>query len=127
MGQQLLRVAYGIEFLIALMATFEFWSQVGGQSHLDLMPWWLKFVLSLAVSAGVVRLTAVQKRRDTLIWAVVLLALIFVGGMLTFYFHIYEPQDSGDEEQQLTPTLLQGNLHLPCSARDLYQQRTVAL
>ena len=34
-----LRLAYATQFLIAVIAVFTLWSQVGGQSHLDLMPW----------------------------------------------------------------------------------------
>jgi hypothetical protein len=37
-----LRLAYATQFLIALIAVYVLWSQVGGQSHLDLMPWYLK-------------------------------------------------------------------------------------
>jgi len=33
----LLRLAYATQFLIALIAVFVLWSQVGGQSHLDYM------------------------------------------------------------------------------------------
>src|SRR5271166_1608903 len=43
-----LRLAYATQYLIALIAVFVLWSQVGGQSHLDLMPWFVK----LAMGAG---------------------------------------------------------------------------
>ena len=36
------RLAFVTEFLVALVAILELWSQVGGQSHLDLMPWYTK-------------------------------------------------------------------------------------
>src|SRR5260370_34649193 len=54
----ILRLAYSTRFLIALMAVFVLWSQVGGQSHLDLLPWAVKLGLGLAAAYGVVRTTA---------------------------------------------------------------------
>jgi len=38
----ILRLAYATQFLIALIAVFVLWSEVGGQVHLDLMPWYFK-------------------------------------------------------------------------------------
>jgi len=40
-----LRLAYATQYLIAVIAVFVLWSQVGGQSHLDLMPWYVKLGL----------------------------------------------------------------------------------
>jgi hypothetical protein len=34
----ILRLAYTTLYLIAIIAVFVVWSQVGGQGHLDLMP-----------------------------------------------------------------------------------------
>ena len=48
----ILRLAYSTQFLIALMAVFVLWSQVGGQSHLDLVPWTVKLGLGLAAAYG---------------------------------------------------------------------------
>jgi hypothetical protein len=42
------RLAYVAEFLLALIAIWTLWSQVGGQGHLDLMPWYDKLGLSVA-------------------------------------------------------------------------------
>ena len=38
---RLIRLAYAAQFLMALVTVFVLWSEVGGQSHLDLMPWYL--------------------------------------------------------------------------------------
>ena len=43
----ILRLAYTTQFLIALIAVFVLWSQVGGQSHIDLMPWYFKLGLGV--------------------------------------------------------------------------------
>ena len=47
----ILRLAYTTQFLLALLAIFVVWSEIGGQSHLDLMPWYLKLVLGGGAAA----------------------------------------------------------------------------
>ena len=47
------------QFLMALIAIFMLWSQVGGQSHLDLVPWPLKLGLAGALRSR----WRVQRRR----------------------------------------------------------------
>ena len=53
-----LRIAYTCEFLLATFASFTMWSQVGGQGHLDLMPWYWKLIPILGLSAAIVGFTA---------------------------------------------------------------------
>ena len=48
MPPHLLRLAYISEFLLAVVSILMLWTQVGGQGHLDLMPWHLKLVLSIS-------------------------------------------------------------------------------
>jgi hypothetical protein len=131
MEYRLLRAAYTIEFLVALVATFEFWSQVGGQSHLDLMPWWWKGILALAIATSIVKVTMAGQRRQMLIWVLVLAFLLFGGGITTYYFHLYEPQDESVDEEHLTPTSLplspERHLHLPRTILDIHQHRPIVL
>ena len=54
----ILRLAYATLFLIALIAVFVLWSQVGGQGHIDLLPWTVKLGLGLAAAYCIVRATA---------------------------------------------------------------------
>ena len=54
----ILRLAYATQFLIALIAVFVLWSQVGGQRHLDLMPWYFKLGLGGGAALAVVKATA---------------------------------------------------------------------
>lgn len=113
MGLRLLRAAYGIEFLIALVATLEFWSQVGGQTHLDMMAWWWKLGISLAMATTVVKLTAVSARQEKLVsittafWAMVIVLLLLTGGIVTYYYHQHEPVDEEDTDPTLTATVRQ--------------------
>ena len=60
----ILRLAYATQFLIAVIAVFTLWSEVGGQSHLDLMPWYLKLGLGAGAALAVVNATrrAVEAR-----------------------------------------------------------------
>src|SRR5579862_4961481 len=80
------RLFYAIEFLIALIATYTVWSQVGGQGHLDMMAWYWKLALGVGISYATVKATAaaVSARRAwnsrTLRWISIILALGLVCG-----------------------------------------------
>ena len=102
----ILRLAYSTLFLIALIAVFVLWSQVGGQSHLDLLPWSVKLALGLAAAYSVVRATAASVAGDrawnghTVRWLGLTLALLFACGYATYYAHMYlEEADGADQEQ----------------------------
>ncbi|MBZ5578780.1 MAG: hypothetical protein LAP40_19640 [Acidobacteriia bacterium] len=102
----ILRLAYTTQFLLALLAVFVLWGDVGGQSHLDLMPWYLKLGLGGGASLAVVKATgaAVSHERAwngaTLRWAGILLALLMGCGLASYYYHVYGEQDDGDDETQ---------------------------
>ena len=51
------RSAYIAEFLLALLAILTFWGEVGGENHLDLMPWYAKFALSGGLALAIVTAT----------------------------------------------------------------------
>lgn len=100
MEARYLRIAYAIQFTVTLMAVFEVWGQVGGQAHLDLMPWYAKLLLSAAVSLAAVKATAAAVQRDRFWsarwWLAAVLSLLSVMAILTWYEHMHEPAD--DEE-----------------------------
>ena len=54
MSPKLLRLVYACEFLVALIAVFTTWSEIGGQATLDLMHWSWKLGLGFALSAAFV-------------------------------------------------------------------------
>jgi hypothetical protein len=103
-GPSWLRLAYSVEFLVALIAILSVWSEIGGQGHLDLMPWHIKLacVFGLAwccvrFTAGMVEQNKVWTRR-TIAWlAGILLFGIAMGG-ITYYYHLHEEpaDDDGD-------------------------------
>ena len=105
----ILRLAYTTQFLIALIAIFVLWSQVGGQSHLDLMPWYLKLGLGGGVAFAVVKATVAAVSHDrawngsTLKWFGITLALLIGCGLTSYYYHVYGETDD-EEDQQDTQT-----------------------
>jgi len=99
-----LRLFYAIEFLIALIATYTAWSQVGGQGHLDLMAWYWKLGLGVAISFATVKATAAAVsgprtwNSRTLRWVSIIVALGLVCGAVTYYYHITEPPPDDEED-----------------------------
>ena len=95
----LLRLAYVSEFLLALIAALMLWSQVGGQGHLDLMPWYDKLGLSVALALVTVlgTMSAVGHERawNARTLAFLLMGLLIAGAMaaLTYYYHVHEEDD----------------------------------
>jgi hypothetical protein len=100
----ILRLAYATQFLIALIAIFVLWSQVGGQGHLDLVPWHLKLLLGGGAAFCVVKATAgaVAGERawngKTLRWFGILLALLVGCGLASYYVHLYDESDEDDQQ-----------------------------
>jgi Na+/proline symporter len=105
-----LRIAYAIEFLLALIAFFECWSQIGGQAPLDLMPWWLKLIFATLFSWVVVKITAISVRREPrphlamIRWGLALILLLVVVALTTYYYFLNEPPD--DQSDEPVPTSL---------------------
>jgi|SRR5581483_1990509 len=104
MESRFLRIVYVAEFLLALIAVFTAWSQIGGQGHLDQMAWYLKLMLGFSISYAIVRATQAavtgekgwnsQARR----WAGFVVLLAVAAGLVTYYAHLYEPADEEDEQ-----------------------------
>ena len=103
MESRFLRIAYTVQFVLTLMAVFEVWGQVGGQGHLDLMPWYAKLLLALGVTLASVKATAAAVEQDklrnrrTLAWVAAVAILALAMGMLTYYEHLHEPTDQDDD------------------------------
>ena|SRR5579871_6767306 len=104
----LLRLAYTTQFLIAMIAVFALWSQVGGQSHLDLMPWYLKLGLGAGVAFAIVKATMAAVAQEkawagpTLKWMGITLALLIGCGLASYYYHLYGETDDSEEGDSQT-------------------------
>jgi len=106
MFHRLLRLLLILEFLLAIEVVFTFWSQVGGQYHLDLMFWPWKFGISLAaaglitsITADLTRESGVRKRR---VWVLggLLVVTVILAGAVTYYCHLNEPTDDDEDSDQ---------------------------
>ena len=108
----ILRLAYSTQFLIAVIAIFVLWSEVGGQSHLDLMPWYLKLGLGGGAAFAVVKATAasVEKKQawngGTLKWFGILLALLLGCGLASYYYHVYGESDQDDQDDTAAASMI---------------------
>ena len=103
--------------MVALIATFTLWSQVGGQGHLDLMAWYWKLLLSLGVAAAAVKATLAAVEHEqawnprTLRWLAVIITLLIACGVVTYYYHLYEPDEQ--DEQSVTQSTSLGRSTAP--------------
>lgn len=110
MNPSWLRLVYTLEFLIALIAVFTCWSQIGVQGHLDLLPWYWKAIPGIAMSWAIVRATAAAIERDKVwnircvAWLLVVLFLAAIMGVATFYAHLHENDDDEDNTDNTTLT-----------------------
>ncbi len=104
----ILRLAYAAQFLIAIMAVFFLWSEVGGQAHLDLMPWYLKLGLGMGAAFAAVKATAAAVagknawNSGTLKWLGILAALLIGCGLASYYVHLYGEDDSDDQDDTVS-------------------------
>jgi cell division protein FtsW (lipid II flippase) len=84
------------EFLLAVIAILDLWSQVGGQGHLDLMPWYAKrgFTVGLGLVIAMGTASAINSTRTwnthTMAWLLLALALVLAMGAETYYIHLHE-------------------------------------
>ncbi len=98
----MLRIAYVCEFLLALLAITVVWGQVGGQDHLDLMPWYdklaLTFALALVIVLGTVAAVSRERAWNGLSIACLTIAILIACamGVVTYYYHLHE--DDQDTE-----------------------------
>src|SRR5665213_682722 len=110
MDKRLLRPLLAAEFLVAIIAVFTLWSQVGGQYHLDLMFWAWKLGIGLAGATLAVTITASlvhsegEFTRRVLLQCSLVIVLAVLAGVVTYYYHLNEPldRDSDEDTQQTT-------------------------
>ncbi len=111
MPPKLLRLVYAFEFLIALVAIFTAWSEIGGQAALDLMYWAWKLGLSVGLAGAIVAYTVALVSEDsrwTMRSARWLMAIIVVAaaiGVVTYYYALQV--DTGESDQIGTISALQ--------------------
>lgn len=110
MNIKLFRVAYAIEFLVAIVAIFTAWSEIGGQASLDLMHWGFKFVLALLLALSIVAFTAATATGDswwtmrTARWLTAIVVLVALMAVVTFFYA--QQIETGDSDETTTTAML---------------------
>jgi hypothetical protein len=118
MTQKLIRFAYVCEFLLALVAIFTAWSEIGGQAALDLMHWGWKLGFGCALGAGIVGYTsaivASERMRNAraIAWLIAIVLLTIGMGIVTYYYTLEEEAGESDEPSG-TVTLFFPFVHAP--------------
>lgn len=100
---KLLRFLYACEFLLALIAIFSSWSEIGGQATLDLMHWSWKFGFSFALAGAFVAYTRTLIADDSiwtlrsLRWLTAIALLLCSMGIVTYFYAVQV--DAGDSDE----------------------------
>lgn len=103
MEPPLLRLGLVLEFLVAIIAVFVLWGQVGGQEHLDYMPWYWKLVPALGLAFAAVQATVAALEsesawnRKCVGWLGVVAAWMVLMGAVTYYYHVTEPVEEEED------------------------------
>jgi hypothetical protein len=103
-----LRLAYALEFWIALIAIFVVWSQVGGQPHLDIMAWYIKLTCAVAMAVCAVKMTSAMVERPrawntaSITWFVAILIVATLMFCITYWYHLHEQDDQQNDENSAT-------------------------
>lgn len=110
MTPKILRFGYVCEFLIALIAIFAAWSEIGGQPALDIMHWAWKLGLSVALAAAIVGYTAALVADEPLWtlrsarWITAIVIIIIAIGVVTYYYVLQT--DTGEPDETGTVSIL---------------------
>jgi hypothetical protein len=110
MGAKLLRFAYVCEFLLALVAIFTAWSEVGGQAALDQMYWGWKLGFGVALAGAIVGYTAAIAAAESIwtkrsvCWLIAIGLLMTAIGVITYYY-TQDTELPGDSDESGTVTL----------------------
>jgi hypothetical protein len=116
----LARLAYTTQFLIALIAVFVVWDEVGGPYHLDLMPWWLKLGLGTGVAFTIVRATAAAVsgaaawNAGALKWCAALLALLAGCAIANYYCDLWGQENDDQEGTSTSLAAVRNQPRVPC-------------
>ena len=106
LSPKLMRLVFACEFLIALIAIFAAWSEIGGQAALDLMHWAWKFGFSVALSIAFVGYSAALVAEENIWnmrsarWLSAILILLLAIGAVTYYYALQADSDASDDNTQ---------------------------
>lgn len=108
MNPKVIRLLYVCEYLLALIAIFTAWPEIGGETVLDLMPWGWKFGLGAALAAAIVAYSAAIVAEAGLWtlrsarWLTTICVLLLAIGVVTYYYVLEdETVDTDDSSAAL--------------------------
>jgi hypothetical protein len=119
MTPKYLRIVFLSEFLVAVIAIFTAWSEIGGQATLDIMPWSWKSGLGLGLAVGIVGYTAALYDADviwnlrTARWLTFILAVLLTIGAVTYFYVLQADSTQPGDEQDNSATALHSYLTGP--------------
>jgi hypothetical protein len=105
MTPRYLRIAFVSEFLVAVIAIFTAWSEIGGQATLDIMPWGWKGGLAIGLAIAVVGYSAALMsgisvwNARTAKWLALIIILLLAMGVVTYYYVLQTDSGQPAEEQ----------------------------
>jgi len=117
MTHKLLRLAYACEFLLALVAIFTAWSEIGGQAALDLMHWGWKLGFGMVLAGGTVGYTAAIVGEEKVMnaraarWLAAIFLLTLAMGVVTYYYAVEAETGESDEPSGTV------SIYYPCVPR----------
>jgi hypothetical protein len=115
MTPRYLRILFLSEFLVAVIAIFTAWSEIGGQAVLDVMPWGWKGSLAFGLAAALVAYSVALMSADsvwnvrTAKWLALILVLVGAMGVVTFYYALQAPNEPPEEQDNSASGLRSGS------------------
>jgi len=114
LSSNLIRAAYVCEFWLVLLASHVVWPQAGGQGHLDIMAWYWKLFLPMALAGAITAMTVAAVEGEkfwngrTWLWFVFAIAIMAAMASVTYYYHLHEndnleeavPEDTADRSRR---------------------------
>jgi hypothetical protein len=103
MTHKLFRFAYACEFLLALVAIFTAWPEIGGQAALDAMQWAWKLGFGVILAGGMVGYTAAIVGEEKIMnaraarWLATIFLLTLAMGVVTYYYALEAETSETDE------------------------------
>ena len=112
MTPKYLRIVFLSEFLVAVIAIFTAWSEIGGQAALDIMPWGWKFGLGVGLAVAFVAYSAALLAGESIWnarsakWLALIIVLVLATGVITYYYVLQvENSDPGQDQENSAVSL----------------------
>jgi hypothetical protein len=115
MTPKYLRIILLSEFLVAVIAVFTAWSEIGGQATLDVMPWGWKFGLGIGLPVVFVAYSAALLAGDSIWnarsakWLALIIVLLLGMGVVTYYYVLQVENSESGQEQENSAVSLQSH------------------